>query len=279
MGCYKMMTRRIAQLSFAACFGLVVGCSDSPVEHKAVVETKSPPSPLEQIKSEILNLASNVTKGCVHDRQYFSGLAKRVGELSSLEREDAFKFAVESLEKPTLKEYPLNDRLMSLAAYDATVSRLADVFLTTLDREEDVWDFLLRTISVFDDEIMAVNAPGFDPRNPDWGIVMPIGTYMSEVYRMHSRSVHERLESNKLFARYYHGLSSDRQEYWAERIEKVVHRRIAIGADKNSDGKLHRNKATVKRPAKSMEHEKKLLGVELNSVFRATGIDPAEEGL
>ena len=273
-----MMTRKTARLVFAACFGLVTGCSDSSVEQKAIVETRPPTSPLEYIKLEISNLASNVTKGCASDHKYFSDFAKRVGELPLPEREDAFKFAVESLKKPALKEYPLSDRLLSLAAYDATVSRLADVFLAALDSQEDVWDLLLRTISVFDDEIMAVNAPGFNPRNPEWGLVMPIEAYVAEAYRMHARAVHERIEDSKLFAQYYHGLSSDRQEYWSKRIEKVAHRRIDIGAEKNSYGKLHRNKTTVKRPVKPVDHEKRLPGVDLNSILRVIGIDSAEEG-
>ena len=274
-----MVIRKKAQLAFAACLWLAIGCSDSPGEHKAVVETKVSPSPLEQIKFEISNLASNVTAGFSPGYEYFSGLAKRVGELSSLEREDAFKFAVETLEKPPLKEFPLSDRLMSLQAYDATVSRLVHVFLTTLGSKDGVWDFSLRTISVFDDEIMAVNAPGFDPRNPDWGIGITIGIYMSEVYNLHFRAVHERLEDNKLVAQYYHGLSSDRQEYWNGRIEKIVHRRIDIPAARKSDESRSRKKTAVKRSKKNAKCEKWLHGVELHGALRSLLMGPAEEGL
>ena len=273
-----MVIRKTAQLAFAACLWLAIGCSDSSSGHKAVAETKASPSQLEQIKFEISNLASNVTNGCAHDRQYFSGLAKRVGELSSLEREDAFKFAVEVFEKPPLKEYPLSDRLMSLQAYDATVSRLVHVFLTTLESKDVVWDFSLRTISVFDDEIMTVNAPGFDPRNPDWGIGITIGIYMTEVFNLRFRAVHERLENNNMFAQYYHGLSSGQQEYWNERIEKIVHRRIDIPAVRKSDESRSRTKTAVKRPKKNTEHEKKLFGAELNDALRSMLMDPAEEG-
>ena len=58
-----MMTRKTARLVFAACLGLVVGCSDSSGERNAAAEAQAPTSPLEQIKFEISSLASNVTKG------------------------------------------------------------------------------------------------------------------------------------------------------------------------------------------------------------------------
>ena len=277
MGCYKMTTRRIAQLSFAACLGLVVGCSDSPVEHKAVVETKSPPSPLEQIKSEISNLASNVGNGCFHDRQYFDGLTRRIGELPLPDREAAFNVAVEAWKNPVLKEYPLSDREKSLDAYIITASRLTSVFLLTCDFKERIWDFMLHAFSALDEEERIVGAPGFDPRNPDRGIVILPGDYLSAIFNMRFSAIREKFEANPMFGRYYHNLPPVRQKEWIERIEKAARRKVVICDPRSPDEKLPRKPFLL--PSYLSESEKERRREARRKLLRAAGIDPAEEGL
>ena len=272
-----MINGRTVQLAFAVCLGLVAGCSDSSLEQKPAALANPPPSPLEQIKSEISNLASNVGNCCFYDRQYFGGLTKQVGELPLPDREEAFSVAVEAWKKPVLKEFPLSDRVKSLEAYIITASRLTSVFLLTCDFKERIWDFMLHAFSALDEEERIVGAPGFDPRNPDRGIVILPGDYMSAIFNMRFSAIREKFENNPMFGRYYHNLPSDRQKEWLERIEKAARRKVVIHDPRNPDEKLPRKPFVV--PAYLSEAEKERRREKRRKLLRSAGIDPAEEGL
>ena len=272
-----MMTRKTVQLVFAACLGLVVGCSGSSGERTADAEAKAPTNPVERIKFEISNLASNVTKGYSSDRKYFSDLAKRVGELSSLERDEAFTFAMEALRKPALKEYPLSDRELSLDTYVTTIRRVTTVFLMTCDFKEKIWDFLLQALSVFDEEVRIVNAPGVDPHEPECGFSIMAGDYELEIEHMRFYAIREKFEDNQMFGRYYRELPPERQKEWIERIEKAARRKVVIYDMNHPEVKLPRMPFLL--PSYYSESEKERRREERRKLLRAAGIDPAEEGL
>ena len=268
-----MNNGKTAQLAFAACLGVVIGCSDSSVEQICVIET----SPLAQIKIEISNLASNVTKGCSAERRHFSDLAKQVAVLTSTDRESAFNFMVASLRKPLLKEYPLSERELSLEAYVTTIRSLTTVFLMTCDFKEKIWDFVLQAFSVFDEEVQIVNAPGFDPHEPECGFSIMPGDYELEVEHMRFYAIREKFEDNQMFGRYYRELPPERQREWVERIEKVARRKVVIYDVNHPEVKLPRRPFLL--PSYYSESEKERRREERRKLLRAAGIDPAEEGL
>ena len=110
---YEMTTgRKMVRLVFAACLGLSVGCSDSSGERNVVVEAKAPPSPLEQIKVEISNLASNITKGCASDHKYFSDFAENFTVYCRVRQFDTVDSQARRLVKDKTQYYARRDLML-----------------------------------------------------------------------------------------------------------------------------------------------------------------------
>ena len=161
--------------------------------------------------------------------------------------------------------------------YVTTIRRVTTVFLMTCDFKEKIWDFLLQALSVFDEEVRIVNAPGVDPHEPECGFSIMAGDYELEIEHMRFYAIREKFEDNQMFGRYYRELPPERQKEWIERIEKAARRKVVIFDPENPEAKLPRMPFLV--PSHLSESEKERRREERRKLLRAAGIDPAEEGL
>ena len=269
----------VVQQALALCLAGNLGCSEEPSRGATVQadKTECQPTKLECIQTELSNIAAGVRYGSP-PYDYVASLTNKMSALSPSEREEAFRFAEKAFSRPQLKEYPLGEREHSMCAFGRIVLDISNVFLEKWDRPTEVWDFLLRAISEFDNERLAVLAPDFELRGePPMGLRTTKDSYAHAMECEKRRAILLVFERSPLFGEYYHQLPVERQKEWIARLEKAAGRKVDIFDPKNPMQESPRQPFTVPThlPLKLQE----ILRSQRREALKKAGIDPAVEGL
>ena len=146
-----------------------------------------------------------------------------------------------------------------------------------LEEQSKAWKFLLRTISVFDDECRVVSASEFDPHTPEEGIYITKGMYLHSMESEKFNAIRRGFEENIAFVKYYHKSTGEQQKEWLAQLEKVAGRKVVIFDPNNPRRELPR-RSFLPSPFLPKEVQEKLRTIRREALNKA-GIDPASEGL
>ena len=275
MEIHKIVVRQ----ALALCLAGIFGCSEEPARGSVVHvdKTECQPTKLECIQTELSNIAVGVRYGCP-PYDYVASLTNKLSALSPSEREEAFRFAEKAFSRPKLKEYPLGEREHSMCAFGEIVLDISNVFLEKWDRPTEVWNFLLRAISEFDNERLVVLAPDFELRGePPMGLRTTKGSYVHAMECEKRRIIQLVFERSPLFGEYYHQLPVERQKEWIARLEKAAGRKVEIFDPKNPMRESSRQPFTV--PAHLPLQVQELIRNQRREALKKAGVDPSVEGL
>ena len=221
---------RVTLCALIFCLACLAGCSENKRQDHSnkAVKSDETSSKLQLFHADLTNAAACVIACTIPLDDYLKKLENSLHELSQPEREMAFHFAEEAFSRPKLKSFPLTDRQKSVRTYKWIVKNIAVSFSDKLEDQAKVWQFLLRTISIFDRERDIVSAPEFDPHTPLYGLHMTKGMYADAMDSEKFEAIQNGFEQNISFTRYYHRLSAEQQKEWIARLEKVAGRKVVI---------------------------------------------------
>ena len=275
MEIHKIVVRQV----LAFCLAGILGCSEEPSRVSTVQADKPEcqPTKLECIQTELSNIAAGVRYGCP-PYDYVASLTNKLSALSPSECEEAFRFVERAFSRPQLKEYPLWEREHSMRAFGEIVLDISNVFLEKWDRPTEVWNFLLRAISEFDNERLVVLSPDFELRGePSMGLRTTKGSYAHAMECEKRRIIQLVFERSPLFGEYYHQLPVERQKEWIARLEKAAGRKVEIFDPKNPMWESSRQPFTV--PAHLPLQVQELIRNQRREALKKAGVDPSVEGL
>ncbi len=273
------VTRRFILWATMLCLLGMIGCSRETPIGKVAQDDKGGRelSKLQEVQTELTNLANRVHACNVPSYDYVASLRKKLSEMSPSERETAFGCVEDVFSRPRLRQFPLSQRENSMLAYSSIVLKLTNLFSEEMENSERVWLFLLRIIAVFDSDRVIVSAPSFDPHTPLFGLHITKGMYADAMDAEKFEAIQKGFEQNIFFVRYYHRLSAEQQKEWIARLRKAAGRKVVI-YDPGNPGR-----ETPKRPLTIPSHlppqvQEQYREIRRNALKKA-GIDPSVEGL
>lgn len=273
------VTRRIILWATMLCLLGTIGCSrETPIGKNAQDDKGGRElSKLQEVQTELTNLANRVHACNVPSYDYVASLRKKLSEMSPSERETAFGCVEDVFFRPRLRQFPLSQRENSMMAYSSIVLKLANLFSEEFENSERVWLFLLRTIAVFDSDRVIVSAPSFDPHTPLYGLHITKGMYANAMDREKFNAVSRGFEQNTFFVRYYHRLSAEEQKEWIARLKKAAGRKVVIYDPCNPGRETPKRPLTIPShlPPQVQEHYREIR----RNALKKAGIDPSVEGL
>ena len=238
---------------------------------------QSIPSKVERIQAELTDMATGVSACALPQYDYAASLSDKLTELSPAERDEAFLCMERIFSQTRRKEFPLSERQRSLRAYYDIVLNSATVFSEKLEEQSKAWKFLLRTISVFDDECRIVSTSEFDPHTPEQGIYITKDMYVHSMGSEKFNAIQRGFEENISFVKYYHNLTGEQQKEWLAQLEKVARRKVVIFDPNNPGRELPRQSFSPPSHLPKTVQEK-LRTIRRDALNKA-GIDPSSEGL